>query len=325
VYGQGRIGIYLRTGSYNVTNYVYELSDHLGNVRATFRNNAGNAEVLSYSDYYPQGSTLPGRNYISASSYKYAYQGQEVDNETGFLNFELRQYDARIGRWFNPDPMGQHYSPYLAMGNNPVNFVDPDGGGDLPTVEVVWYRDYWHLSLIGPEHGHDYSYYSSGFKPYRDPADYTKAELEQMEKNRQENRRQAEVNGTQQLNRDQEGLRSDYQGPRMQAGVTPNENWLGSVLIAVGVRIEALKPVAALGSKPGSSIASTVLSKTLPIKMPFRIAGTTNLGRMLGRTLPFVPIGVVMTALSIEDAFREISPTFDFIIGMRDFKMGMGK
>ncbi len=128
VYGAGRIGAYLRTASYNVTNYVYEITDHLGNVRATFRNNAGNAEVLSFTDYYPHGSTMPNRNYVAATAYRFGYQGQEKDSETGFLNFELRQYDPRIGRWFNPDPMGQYFSPYLAMGNNPVSGIDPTGG-----------------------------------------------------------------------------------------------------------------------------------------------------------------------------------------------------
>lgn len=43
-------------------------------------------------------------------------------------HFELRDYDAVIGRWMNPDPMRQYASPYVAMGNNPVNLVDPDGG-----------------------------------------------------------------------------------------------------------------------------------------------------------------------------------------------------
>ena len=37
-------------------------------------------------------------------------------------------YDAAIGRWMNTDPYGQYHSPYLAMGNNPVSSVDPDGG-----------------------------------------------------------------------------------------------------------------------------------------------------------------------------------------------------
>ena len=35
-----------------------------------------------------------------------------------------------IGRWLSPDPYAQHWSPYLAMSNNPVSFIDPDGGQD---------------------------------------------------------------------------------------------------------------------------------------------------------------------------------------------------
>jgi RHS repeat-associated protein len=125
LYGAGRLGVYNKATS----SYIYELTDHLGNVRATLRNNAGNLEVLSFADYYPHGSTMPGRSYVSSNGSKFSnYQGQEKDPETGLLNFELRQYDPRIGRWFNPDPMGQYHSPYLAMGNNPISFVDPTGG-----------------------------------------------------------------------------------------------------------------------------------------------------------------------------------------------------
>ncbi len=47
-------------------------------------------------------------------------------------HFELREYDPIIGRWLSPDPAEQHWSPYLAMGNNPVNYADPDGGTDGP-------------------------------------------------------------------------------------------------------------------------------------------------------------------------------------------------
>jgi hypothetical protein len=39
-------------------------------------------------------------------------------------------YDATIARWLVPDPMRQYFSPYLAMGNNPIRRVDPDGGDD---------------------------------------------------------------------------------------------------------------------------------------------------------------------------------------------------
>ena len=36
------------------------------------------------------------------------------------------QYDAVAGRWL--DPEREFYSPYLSMGNNPIKWLDPDGG-----------------------------------------------------------------------------------------------------------------------------------------------------------------------------------------------------
>jgi hypothetical protein len=36
-------------------------------------------------------------------------------------------YDGATGRWLVPDPAAQFANPYLAMGNNPVVGVDPDG------------------------------------------------------------------------------------------------------------------------------------------------------------------------------------------------------
>ena len=37
-------------------------------------------------------------------------------------------YDPTIGRWLSTDPYDQFASPYLGMGNDPVNNVGPDGG-----------------------------------------------------------------------------------------------------------------------------------------------------------------------------------------------------
>jgi hypothetical protein len=41
--------------------------------------------------------------------------------------FESRMFDSQLGRWIGGDPVGQFDSPYLGMGNNPFNGVDPDG------------------------------------------------------------------------------------------------------------------------------------------------------------------------------------------------------
>ncbi|MCK4662313.1 MAG: hypothetical protein KAT68_05575, partial [Bacteroidales bacterium] len=114
-----------------------------GNVRATFtkdNDSDGKPDLLSYSDYYPGGMLMPGRQFVAGTGqYRFGYQGQfaEKDQETGFNHFELRNYDTRICRWMAPDPYGQYYSPYLGMGNNPVSGVDPDGGWLSPIFDIL--------------------------------------------------------------------------------------------------------------------------------------------------------------------------------------------
>ena len=130
VYAAGQLGTYYRGSTGTVAYKIqYAITDHLGNVRVVIRgekNASGEADVLGYTDYYPFGWEMPGRQ--MSGDNRYAYQGIEKDPETGWTSFQLRMYDSRIGRWAAPDPMGQYYSPYLAMGNDPVNMVDPNGG-----------------------------------------------------------------------------------------------------------------------------------------------------------------------------------------------------
>lgn len=74
------------------------------------------------------------------SIYRYGYQGQfsEQDLETGWNHFELREYDPVIGRWLVPDPYGEFWSPYVAMGNDPINLTDPTGGStDCPKCDAA--------------------------------------------------------------------------------------------------------------------------------------------------------------------------------------------
>src|SRR5690606_16618266 len=92
--------------------------------------------VVQATDYGVWGDVMREQR-SEESVYRFGYQGQfaERDEETGWSHFQLRGYDAVIGRWMVPDPYRQHWSPYLAMGNSPVNFFDADGGfvgGDCP-------------------------------------------------------------------------------------------------------------------------------------------------------------------------------------------------
>ncbi len=120
---QGRLGIYYAQGPI----YAYELHDHLGNVRAVIAAGGSPYQVRMYTDYYPFGMVISSGG---TNDDRYGYQGQyaEKDPETGWNAFELRMYNSRIGRWLQADPKGQFFSPYVAMGNDPVKNTDKDGG-----------------------------------------------------------------------------------------------------------------------------------------------------------------------------------------------------
>lgn len=86
------------------------------------------ADVLSYSDYYPFGMAMSGRN-ANAGEYKYGYQGSEKDEElkdggNSYTTY-YRAHDPRLGRWLSLDPVFQPWqSPYNSMDNNPVFYND---------------------------------------------------------------------------------------------------------------------------------------------------------------------------------------------------------
>ncbi|MCC6290053.1 MAG: RHS repeat-associated core domain-containing protein [Chitinophagaceae bacterium] len=69
----------------------------------------------------------------------YQYQGtfSEMDEDIGLNDFPLRNYDPQTGRWIQQDPYQQFASPYVGMGNDPVNLIDPSGGVVLPYTTFV--------------------------------------------------------------------------------------------------------------------------------------------------------------------------------------------
>ncbi|RFM27924.1 hypothetical protein DXN05_10275 [Deminuibacter soli] len=76
---------------------------------------------------------MPGRVY-SGGKYRYGFNGQEKSDEiaANTTTAEFWQYDARIGRRWNTDPVPKSMiSPYATLGNNPITYVDPDGADTL--------------------------------------------------------------------------------------------------------------------------------------------------------------------------------------------------
>ncbi|GAB4519437.1 MAG: hypothetical protein Tsb004_30500 [Allomuricauda sp.] len=121
--------------------------DHLGNVRAVFTKSNDDANLEGYTDYYPFGMPMPNRTLLGPEGYRYAFQGQEKDPETGKEAFQLRLWDGRIGRWLSPDPYGQFNSPYLGMGNNPISGIDYDGGKVYIYKKGLGYFEYKNGNL----------------------------------------------------------------------------------------------------------------------------------------------------------------------------------
>jgi RHS repeat-associated protein len=128
-------------------NKFYEISNHLGNVltvindkkdgqldSATSLNYYGyyTPQIVSAADYYPFGWV--SRNFQS-NAYRYGFNGKERDDavkggEGTQLDYGMRIYDPRVGRFLSVDPLQKKYAdltPYQFASNTPIQAIDLDG------------------------------------------------------------------------------------------------------------------------------------------------------------------------------------------------------
>ena len=136
-------------------NYVFNYTDHLGNVRVSFAEDPqqGNVlKILEENHYYPFGMKHENYNVgklnfiefpdtgvelvpmpaVANASYNYKYNGKELQEELGLnmYDYGARNYDPALGRWMNVDPKAEtsrRWNPYTYCYNNPLRFIDPDG------------------------------------------------------------------------------------------------------------------------------------------------------------------------------------------------------
>jgi RHS repeat-associated protein len=133
-------------------NYVYNYTDHLGNIRVSYTLNPadGQLKILEENHYYPFG--LKHSNYnvdkadfdkdetgffvilksVERNKNQYKYNGKELQDDFGLnlYDYGARNYDPAIGRWMNMDAQSEKwhtYSPYTYVLNNPLTYIDPDG------------------------------------------------------------------------------------------------------------------------------------------------------------------------------------------------------
>jgi RHS repeat-associated protein len=112
------------------TSYAYEylIKDHLGNTRATVKQDG---KVYQLQDYYAFGMDIPVSAATSPDN-RYKYNGKEYENEMALSEYDYgaRFYDPVVARWTSPDLLAEvapSLTPYRYCYNNPISFTDPYG------------------------------------------------------------------------------------------------------------------------------------------------------------------------------------------------------
>ena len=66
---------------------------------------------------------------IALARIRYRFQGREWSAATALINFRMRWYDAKTGRWLSKDPIGLSggLNLYVFCGDNSINYTDVSG------------------------------------------------------------------------------------------------------------------------------------------------------------------------------------------------------
>jgi RHS repeat-associated protein len=117
-------------------------SDHLNTPRRLSNDSGQAVWQWSYSAFGEDKPTIaknrfanldttpnPGTTNISEVKFNLRYPGQYADEESGLFYNYFRSYDARTGRYSQPDPIGLNggWNRFGYVDANPLGFVDPLG------------------------------------------------------------------------------------------------------------------------------------------------------------------------------------------------------
>ncbi len=109
--------------------YEYNINDHLGNLRVSFRDSLGVAKISQKQDYDPYGAELQKISYLKNTwkQSNFKYSGKEFIEQTELNDYGWRQQDPIIGRMWSIDNRAEKYysqTPFHFALNNPIINVE---------------------------------------------------------------------------------------------------------------------------------------------------------------------------------------------------------
>jgi len=137
IVGEGREGV-----ADVVVKYIYDGNEKVAMVRPDntgtekgyyFINDANGTPLMIMDETGKVVSRINMDDWGNVNKYRVGaqaeinYTGKKLDTATGLYYFNQRYYDPEIGRFIQEDLAQEYLNPYVYVGNNVANLIDPDG------------------------------------------------------------------------------------------------------------------------------------------------------------------------------------------------------